>query len=286
MNNYLKIFLYVLFFSASYTNATEIKQTTYAYWNKPDIELFYITPKKIDKDTELLFVMHGNDRNAKDYISAWIPHIKNKNIIVVAPRFDKRNYRYFFLLESANSSGVINNNSNDYINSSISSFYNFFKSKFSLNTNKYMMFGHSAGAQFTHRYMLFSNDKRISNAVVANAGWYTFLNGADFPYGINNSPIDITPSDIRWFMSNRSTLLIGGNDISLNDVNSSRGAINQGRTRLDRANNYFNVMIDIADKENIPLRWTYKLVDRVGHDYKKMTFQAAKILLQDVKSFN
>lgn len=286
MNNYLKIFLYVLFFSASYTNATEIKQTTYAYWNKPDIELFYITPKKIDKDTELLFVMHGNDRNAKDYISAWIPHIKNKNIIVVAPRFDKRNYRYFFLLESANSSGVINNNSNDYINSSISSFYNFFKSKFSLNTNKYMMFGHSAGAQFTHRYMLFSNDKRISNAVVANAGWYTFLNGADFPYGINNSPIDITPNDIRWFMSNRSTLLIGGNDISLNDVNSSRGAINQGRTRLDRANNYFNVMIDIADKENIPLRWTYKVVDRVGHDYKKMTFQAAKILLQDVKSFN
>ena len=286
MNNYLKIFLYVLFFSASYTNATEIKQTTYAYWNKPDIELFYITPKKIDKDTELLFVMHGNDRNAKDYISAWIPYIKNKNIIVVAPRFDKRNYRYFFLLESANSSGVINNNSNDYINSSISSFYNFFKSKFSLNTNKYMMFGHSAGAQFTHRYMLFSNDKRISNAVVANAGWYTFLNGADFPYGINNSPIDITPNDIRWFMSNRSTLLIGGNDISLNDVNSSRGAINQGRTRLDRANNYFNVMIDIADKENIPLRWTYKVVDRVGHDYKKMTFQAAKILLQDVKSFN
>ena len=286
MNNYLKIFLYVLFFSASYTNATEIKQTTYAYWNKPDIELFYITPKKIDKDTELLFVMHGNDRNAKDYISAWIPHIKNKNIIVVAPRFDKRNYRYFFLLESANSSGVINNNSNDYINSSISSFYNFFKSKFSLHTNKYMMFGHSAGAQFTHRYMLFSKDKRISNAVVANAGWYTFLNGADFPYGINNSPIDITPSDIRWFMSNRSTLLIGGNDISLNDVNSSRGAINQGRTRLDRANNYFNVMIDIADKENIPLRWTYKVVDRVGHDYKKMTFQAAKILLQDVKSFD
>lgn len=286
MNNYLKIFLYVLFFSASYTNATEIKQTTYAYWNKPDIELFYITPKKIDKDTELLFVMHGNDRNAKDYISAWIPYIKNKNIIVVAPRFDKRNYRYFFLLESANSSGVINNNSNDYINSSISSFYNFFKSKFSLNTNKYMMFGHSAGAQFTHRYMLLSNDKRISSAVVANAGWYTFLNGADFPYGINNSPIDITPSDIRWFMSNRSSLLIGGNDISLNDVNSSRGAINQGRTRLDRANNYFNVMIDIADKENIPLRWTYKVVDRVGHDYKKMTFQAAKILLQDVKSFD
>ena len=45
------------------------------------------------------------------------------------------------------------------------------------------MFGHSAGAQFTHRYMLLSKDKRISNAVVANAGWYTFINNAKFPYG-------------------------------------------------------------------------------------------------------
>lgn len=264
----------------------EIKQTTYAYWGKPDVELFYITPKKIDKDTKLLFVIHGNRRNAKDYISAWLPYVKNKNVILVAPRFDKRNFRYFFLLESANPSGVINIDSNDYINTSISSFFNFFKSKFSLSTNKYMMFGHSAGAQFVHRYMLFGNDQRISNTVIANAGWYTFLNGANFPYGINNSPIDISETNLRWFMSNRSSLLIGSNDISLENVNSSKGARNQGGTRVDRANNYFNVLIDIAEKENIPLRWTYKVIDGVGHDYKEMTAEAANILLQNINSFD
>jgi pimeloyl-ACP methyl ester carboxylesterase len=282
----LKSFIFLIFLLAPYAGATEIKQTTYAYWDKPDVEIFYITPKKIDKDTQLLFIIHGNSRNAEDYISAWIPYISNKNIIVVAPQFNKNSFRYFFLLESATSSGKINNNPDNYINNSISSFFNFFQSKFSLSTNKYKMFGHSAGAQFTHRYMLLSNDKRISNAVIANAGWYTFLNGNNFPYGIKNSPIDISSDHIKWFMSNKTSLLIGNNDINLKSVNSSKGAQRQGITRVDRAESYFNSLINISDNNNIPFRWSYKVVDKADHDYLKMTPVAAKILLEDVSPFD
>ena len=282
----LRSFIFLIFLLAPYAGATEIKQTTYAYWDKPDVEIFYITPKKIDKDTQLLFIIHGNSRNAEDYISAWIPYISNKNIIVVAPQFNKNSFRYFFLLESATSSGKINNNPDNYINNSISSFFNFFQSKFSLSTNKYKMFGHSAGAQFTHRYMLLSNDRRISNAVIANAGWYTFLNGNNFPYGIKNSPIDISSDHIKWFMSNKTSLLIGNNDINLKSVNSSKGAQRQGITRVDRAESYFNSLINISDNNNIPFRWSYKVVDKADHDYLKMTPVAAKILLEDVSPFD
>jgi pimeloyl-ACP methyl ester carboxylesterase len=284
-----RIFLFVLtviVINMNELHASAINQITYAYWDKPDVEMFYITPKKIDKDTQLLFVIHGNRRNAEDYISAWIPYVSNKNIIVVAPQFDKNNFRYFFLLESATSSGAINNNPDDYINKSISSFFDFFQSKFSLSTNKYKMFGHSAGAQFTHRYMLLSNDKRISNAVIANAGWYTFLNGNNFPYGIKNTPIDISSEHIRWFMSNKSSLLIGGNDINLKSVNSSEGAQKQGISRFDRASSFFESLVDISDNNNIPFRWGYKVVDNAGHNYLKMTPVAAKILLEDVSSFD
>ncbi|MDA7690740.1 hypothetical protein N8800_03725, partial [Gammaproteobacteria bacterium] len=220
MKTFSTVFIFLLFTLTSYLNSSEIKQTTFAYWDKPDVEIFYLTPKKIDINTQILFVIHGNNRNAEDYISAWIPFIENKNIILVAPKFDKKNFRYFFLLESATSSGEINKNSDEYINKSISLFFNFFKSKYSLDTNKYKMFGHSAGAQFTHRYMLLSDDRRISNAVIANAGWYTFLNGENFPYGIKNTPIDISNDHIKWFMSNKASLLIGNNDTKLNNVNS------------------------------------------------------------------
>ncbi|MDC3225792.1 hypothetical protein OAU15_03390 [Gammaproteobacteria bacterium] len=148
------------------------------------------------------------------------------------------------------------------------------------------MFGHSAGAQFTHRYMLLSDDRRISNAVIANAGWYTFLNGENFPYGIKNTPIDISNDHIKWFMSNKASLLIGNNDTKLNNVNSSKGAMRQGITRVDRANTYFKSLVNISDNNNIPFRWSFKVIDGVSHDYTKMTTEAAKILLQDINFIN
>jgi pimeloyl-ACP methyl ester carboxylesterase len=190
----MKSFLIIVCFAllSNFANASEIKKTTFAYWDKSDVEILYITPNAINEDTEVIFVIHGNNRNADDYLSAWIPLVQNKNVIIAAPIFDKKNFRYFFLLESAESNGTINERSDSYINTSISLFFNYFKSRFALNANTYKMFGHSAGAQFTHRYMLLSNDQRISDTVIANAGWYTFLNGEQYPYGIKDTPIEIS----------------------------------------------------------------------------------------------
>ena len=280
MKSLLIIVCFVLL--SNFVNATEIKKITFAYWAKPDVEILYITPNVINEDTEVIFVIHGNSRNADDYLSAWIPLVQNKNVIIAAPNFDKKNFRYFFLLESAESNGTINERSDSYVNTSISLFFNYFKSRFALNANTYKMFGHSAGAQFTHRYMLLSNDQRISDTVIANAGWYTFLNGEQYPYGIKDTPIEISSSHIRWFMSNKTSLLIGSIDTNLNNVNSSAGAQKQGITRVDRADNYFKSLIDIADKKEIPFRWSYKVINDVGHDYQKMTPIAASILLQDI----
>lgn len=269
-----------------YVNAAEIKQTTFAYWDKPDVEIFFITPEKINKDTKVIFVIHGNSRNAEDYLSAWIPHVINKNVIVAAPQFRKIDFRYFFLLEMAESSGDVNRNKNEYINNSISLFFNFIKSKFSLTTETYKMFGHSAGAQFTHRYMLLSMDNRISNTVIANAGWYTFITDDEFPYGINNSPINISNKQIEWFMSKKANLLIGSDDIDFKSVNSSKGANLQGLSRVDRAANYFDSLIMNAESRGYALRWNYRVLERVDHDFKKVTPYAAQILLRDIENIN
>ena len=284
MKNFVQLFLLLVL--PIYVSSSEIKQVTFAYWDKPDVEIFYITPEEINEDTKVIFVIHGNSRNAEDYLGAWIPHVLNKNVIVAAPQFTKTDFRYFFLLEMAESSGKINKNKNEYINNSISLFFNYMKSKFSLSTQTYSMFGHSAGAQFTHRYMLLSKDRRISNAVVANAGWYTFINNAKFPYGIKSSPIIISDEDLRWFMSNKVNLLIGSEDIGSKSVNSSKGAKLQGITRVDRANNYFNSLITSAEDKNYAFRWNYKVLDNIDHDFKKVTPYAANILLRDADYLN
>ena len=139
---------------------------------------------------------------------------------------------------------------------------------------------------FVQRILLFNNSDRVSEAVIANPTWYTSITNNKFPYGIKNSPIDISSDHIKWFMSNKTSLLIGNNDINLKSVNSSKGAQRQGITRFDRANSYFNSLINISDSNNIPFRWSYKVVDKADHDYLKMTPVAAKILLEDVSSFD
>ena len=284
MKNFVQLFLLLVL--PIYVSSSEIKQVTFAYWDKPDVEVFYITPEEINEDTKVIFVIHGNSRNAEDYLGAWIPYVLNKNVIVAAPQFTKTDFRYFFLLEMSESSGKINHNKNDYINNSISLFFNYMKSKFSLSTQTYSMFGHSAGAQFTHRFMLLSKDKRISNAVIANAGWYTFITNDEFPYGIKNSPINISNEQIKWFMSSKVNLLIGSEDIGSKSVNSSKGAKLQGITRVDRANSYFNSLITSAEDRNYALRWNYKVLDNVDHDFKKVTPYAANILLRDIEDIN
>ena len=274
-------FIFLILFS-NYSYSTEIKQTTFAFWDKPDVELFYLEPQIIDKDTKILFVIHGNSRTARSYLQKWIPLVKNKNIIIIAPLFTKESYKSFALLQVANSSGKINKDSDDYLNDSISLFFNFFKNKFSLNIDTYKMYGHSAGAQFIHRYMLLSNDYRISNTVIANAGWYTFLNGSNFPYGIKDTPINISSERVRWLMSSKTNLLIGGSDVGLQSLNTSKGAMRQGNNRLERANNYFSSLILLGEENKIPFRWNFHLIKDVAHSNSEMTPAAAKILLADV----
>ena len=282
MKYFLKLFL--LLTCPVCISASEINQTTFAYWNKPDIEIYYISPNVIDENTKVIFVIHGNTRNAQDYLSEWRPYIAKKNVIVVAPKFTKESFKYFALLEMAQSSGKVNRDESEYINNSISLIFNFIKSKFSLNTQTYSMFGHSAGAQFTHRYMLLSDDKRISSAVIANAGWYTFISTAEFPYGIKNAPIKISSDHIRWYTASKVNLLIGSDDVGFKSLNTSKGAQIQGNNRFERANNYFNTLIKEAEKNNYVLRWNFKVLDDIDHDYKKITPIAADILLQNIET--
>ena len=282
MKYFLKLFL--LLTCPVCISAFEINQTTFAYWNKPDIEIYYISPNVIDENTKVIFVIHGNTRNAEDYLSEWRPYIAKKNVIVVAPKFTKESFKYFALLEMAQSSGKVNRDESEYINNSISLIFNFIKSKFSLNTQTYSMFGHSAGAQFTHRYMLLSHDKRISSAVIANAGWYTFISTAEFPYGIKNAPIKISSDHIRWYTASKVNLLIGSDDVGFKSLNTSKGAQIQGINRYERANNYFNTLIKEAEKNNYVLRWNFKVLDDIDHDYKKITPIAADILLQNIET--
>ena len=115
MNHYFRSIFFTAFILSSNIFANDIKIVTYAAWNKPDVDLLYVLPKEINSDTKVLFVIHGASRNAEFYLEQWIESSKDKNIILVAPHFIKRNFRSYHTLEMSTSSGVINTDKNSWL---------------------------------------------------------------------------------------------------------------------------------------------------------------------------
>ena len=144
----------------------------------------------------------------------------------------------------------------------------------------YSVFGFSAGSQFAHRYMLFSDDKQIDKAVLGSAGWYTFLNNEPFPFGIRNMPIE--RDRYEWFLSRQVLFILGAkdNDPNHESLNNSRGARKQGTNRYDRGTSYFENIISFSEKNKIPFRWRYKVISNLDHNTIIMSQNAIPFLLE------
>ena len=276
--------LFILLFILSFTTnlfAAKLDKFTFTSWNKPDLDVFYHLPKTIDNDTKVLFVVHGNTRNADDYLNSWIRLTKDKNIAIFAPHFKRSSFISFNTLQMSTSSGKIRTDTDLYLHNSIDTLFKYIKAKFKLNDKLYDIYGHSAGAQFVHRYLLMSDNPSVNKAVAANAGWYTFLNGADFPYGVKNPPISLTDSNVKKFLSTNLYILIGTNDIDIaSSINKSKGAQKQGINRLQRAKNFFTYTESIVEQNNLEFKWKYQAVPGAPHSNKVMSKAAVLVLFE------
>ncbi len=278
----LNFFSFIFFIFCSIDlYAAKLDKFTFTSWDKPNLDVFYHLPKTIDSDTKVLFVVHGNTRNADDYLKTWIRLTKDKNIAIFAPHFKRSSFISFNTLQMSTSNGKIRTNTDLYLNNSIDTLFKFIKAKFKLTDKLYDIYGHSAGAQFVHRYLLMSDNPSVNRAVAANAGWYTFLNGADFPYGVKSPPVSLTDSNVKKFLSTDLHILIGTNDIDVNSsINKTEGAQKQGINRLQRAKNFFKYTKSIVKQNNLEFNWKYREVSGAPHSNKVMSRAAVLILFE------
>ena len=274
------VYFLFLFFSCDFLSDT-VNKVIYASWSKPDVDILYVLPKEINENTKVIFIIHGNSRNVEKYLNEWIEPSKNKNVILVAPHFKKSSYPNFATLQMATSTGKVLKDQSNNLKNSLSSFFSYFKSKYNLGSTSYSIFGFSAGSQFTHRYMLFSDDKQIDKAVLGSAGWYTFLNNEPFPYGMRNMPVE--REKYEWFLSRQVLFILGAkdNDPNHESLNNSRGARKQGANRFDRGKSYFENIVSYSEKNMIPLRWRYKVIPNLDHNTSIMSQNAISYLLED-----
>jgi len=155
------------------------------------------------------------------------------------------------------------------------------KSVGKLNAAGYVLFGHSAGAQFVHRLLAFSSrasangteQGHLLRAVAANAGSYTLPTFEErFPFGFGGLEALFSQEDLSAFVSAPLTVLLGQEDTDPNHKHlpTDEAAQRQGTHRLARGHFFFNAALDPARTLETSCGWSLQTVPGVGHAGTRM----------------
>jgi hypothetical protein len=249
--------------------------------NKPFNIHFYI-PSSLDRENApILFIFPGQNRNASDYLQSWMPLADQYQIMIFSFEFSD----YFYPNSTSYQLGYIRDLNSNFNSEDIWTFsviepvFENIKTNLNYLGNSYNMFGHSAGAQFVHRFIQFKPLSRVDKAVSANAGWYTLPDTTiDFPYGLKGTTINV--SDLQNSFLKKLEVHLGQNDTNPNDpfLNTTVGANLQGNHRFSRGQYFITNSDSIAQSMSFNSNWIKKEVPNVGHEQLNMAIFAAKEL--------
>ncbi|MGL4992958.1 MAG: hypothetical protein ACRC6R_02305 [Bacteroidales bacterium] len=245
--------------------------------NKP-IGVHYFIPDGDMGKMPILFVLPGLNRNAGDYLQAWKSAAKSKGIMVFALEFPSSYYPSSDYTEG----GIFKNDNiqpeDQWSFSIIDPLFDYICNELSIKQSGYDLWGHSAGAQFVHRYLLFKPDSPIIRAISANAGWYTVPDmDIEFPYGLKNSPSN--ENSLSKSLSRDLIIQLGTADNNVDDpnLNHSEGADKQGAHRYERGLHFWSRSLSISESYT-SFGWHKIEVEGVGHSYTQMVANAADTL--------
>jgi poly(3-hydroxybutyrate) depolymerase len=247
-----------------------------------DMRVFVTEPAGLNAGTPLVFVMHGMRRNADEYRDQWHDLALQNGFLLVVPEFSEA---AFPSSRAYNFGNVFDEQGRqqpraDWSFSVIEPLFDDLVKRYGLNTERYAMYGHSAGAQFVHRFLLHTPDARASSIVSANAGSYTMPDfNVDYPYGLRGSAI--SPASLTGVFQLPVTILLGDRDIDPNhrSLPDAPAAQLQGPNRLARGFAFFEAGRRTAAELEVPFNWHIATVRGVAHDNAGMAEAAAKLLL-------
>jgi poly(3-hydroxybutyrate) depolymerase len=245
------------------------------------IPVWYFLPSNSKPDTRVLFVMHGVKRDAERYRDEWLPHARKHGFILVAPEFSEKDFPGS---DSYNSGNTVDEKGrhlprSQWSFSFLEPVFDEVKKAASNRSERYSIYGHSAGAQFVHRYLYFMPKARVAHAVAANAGWWTLPDlDMDFPYGLRGSGIH--EDELKAMLQQPLVVLLGTADTDPNHVNLRRTpeAMAQGPYRFARGQFFYAAGQRQAKALGVPLGWKLETAPGVAHVDKDMAPYAVEAL--------
>lgn len=220
----------------------------------------------------VLVAVHGISRNAREHAHEFRALADRLGCHLVAPRFDRAAFRDYQLL-GISGRGRRADEALQLVLADLR--------RFGVDADaRIVLTGFSGGAQFAHRYAL-GYPRRVAALLIAAAGWYT-LPDTSLPYprgcGIGaETGLAFEPASL---LRMPTLVLVGDRDIRRDDALRSDAWIDrdQGRTRVDRARSWVEILAQEARRHDTAPRCEFGLVPGAGHDFREMV--AAGMLQQ------
>jgi len=247
--------------------------------DKPVTVRYYIPDNK--PDAKVLFVMHGNSRNAEGYWKTMLPYAKAHQFLLIVPEFSKM---YFPSSRDYHQGGMFTKEGDAvekkyWAFSLIEPLFDYMKAQTGNTSQDYYLYGFSAGSQFVHRFLMFQPQNRVSRAIAGSAGTYTMPDlSVKYAYGLKNT--NVRPQDLSGMLQKDVILLVGDADTVLSraDLVKTPVANKQGRDRVERGQEFYKRTKTLAEELKIPFGWKFALVPGAGHSQSQMASTVAEIL--------
>jgi poly(3-hydroxybutyrate) depolymerase len=250
-------------------------------WDGPALPVFFALPERIARDTPVVVVMHGVNRDADRYCDEWAGLARQHGFIAVCPQFSAADFPgalgyntgYFTAPDGTARPRL------QWSFAAIEPLFDDVRARFGTQAPRYSIYGHSAGAQFVHRYVLFMPEARLDTAIAANAGWYTMPDRAvAFPYGLGGTPVG--EAALGPALGKPLTVLLGTADTDRADPNLRKTpeADAQGPHRFARGQAFFARGQQVAAVADIPFGWRLERVPGIAHSNAGMAKAAAALI--------
>jgi hypothetical protein len=247
----------------------------------PGVQTFICVPPTLSSATKIVVVIAGQQRDADAYLDSWIEWSSRNDYIAIAPQFDEahwpgsRGYMLGNVFTGEDGAGRENPEA-QWSFTVVEGIQQTVRNGFGIADKFYDLFGHSAGAQFVHRFLLFKPNANVRNAIAANAGWYTVPDrDIPFSYGLKHPLLPLTQRDLISWTDKNLIILRGTADVnSDHNLRVTPEANAQGKNRYERA----AYMIEKARSVNARTRWELIDVPGADHDQKKMAPTAQELL--------
>lgn len=250
-------------------------------WAGQAIGVHYSVPPDAGPASPILLVVPGAQRNASEYRDAWHSLALANTFIVLAIEASEDDFPTEF---DYNAGGVVAptgvaRSEEAWTYSAIEPLFDDFKAKFGSQRQRYSLYGHSAGGQFVHTYLLFKPDARVSRAVAANPALFMMPRSKEeYPFGPHAAPV--TPKAIARWLASPLVIVLGDRDVGprTRPLSSGPRAQAQGPHVLARGLRFYYEALVTASEMGVPLAWKLEIVRGVGHSNEDVASHAVKYL--------